>query len=434
MRILFYNPAPAQRRCEPFEALRGSPFFRRPNYDALRLSYLSRNHHFLYVDEHIEAWTDVTPDLVVVHVGLNLADYAAKLIASRWGKEIPTVCYGVYPTLFPDQTRQFCTSAVIGDIASVWTKILTDVRKKNLAPVYEAHHARHFHVDRQMETRFGFTPFFSQVRTSFGCECADEHRDFCAEAVLYRKPARSKIETAAENIARSTRKTVLILDDDFLSDVDLSMHLLERCWRYKKRWMFQTKSTIFERPDLFAKLRDSGVRIIYLKEDWLGPGLNEKIADRAYVKQKEYEVGMVHGNRITIGCRIRLGYPGEDEAFYRRLLKFLVKLRVDILEVSVQTPMPNTATYESFAAAGRVTRDFALYDQWQPVVSIPGISPQSMYSEMERLRDRFYSWDSILQRNIIVSPRLGFYNTFFFYVIPNISYRSNFLEKVGYPP
>jgi hypothetical protein len=115
-------------------------------------------------------------------------------------------------------------------------------------------------------------------------------------------------------------------------------------------------------------------------------------------------------------------------------LKFLVKLRIDIIELAVQTPLPTTKTYKQYEARSQILHDLSLYDQWMPVVNIPGMAPQAVYSMMEWLRDSFYSWDSIMLRNIIVSPRLGFYNTIFFYLLPNISYRSNFLEKVGYPP
>ena len=69
-----------------------------------------------------------------------------------------------------------------------------------------------------------------------------------------------------------------------------------------------------------------------------------------------------------------------------------------------------------------------------PVVKLPGTTPKDLYAQMEWLRDRFYSWDSILTRNVVVSPQLGVYNTIFFYLIPNLSFRNNFLEKVGYPP
>ena len=435
MKVLFYNPAPSQRRCTPYEALRGSPFFRTPNYDAMRMGHMLRKDDFMYVDEYIETLSEnIAPDIIVIHVPLNLSRYVENLIASKWKGETCTVCYGAYPTLFPEKTKEMCTSAVNGDICSVWSKIVADFKMNKMAAVYNADRIGHFNVKRKLETKFGFSPFFSQVRTSFGCHCKEEQMDYCPENILYKNTTRWNIYDTADAIASTTRKALFMLDDDFLHDIDYGMRLLEKCWRYKKMWIFQTTGEIFKQPGLFHRLRDGGVRVIYLKEDWLGRELLENLDKETYLKEKEYQIGMIHNCRITVGCKIRLGYEGENTRFYQRLLKFLIRLKVDIIELAVQTPLPGTKTHQSLLRKGKIVQDLSLYDQWMPVVSTPGMAPQALYTNMEWLRDRFYSWDSIMLRNILVSPRLGFYNTIFFYLLPNLSYRSNFLEKVGYPP
>ncbi|KPK63967.1 hypothetical protein AMJ83_04660 [candidate division WOR_3 bacterium SM23_42] len=434
MKILFYNPAPSQRRYTPFEALRGSPFFRRPNYDAMRLAYLSRKHQFTYCDEHIEGVGDNVPDIVVIHTPLNLARHVENLVVQKWDEETKTICYGSFPSLFPKQSKEFCSSAVVGDIAAVWNNILADCKKHKIASVYKADKNTQFDVDRRLESKYGFTPFFSQIRTAYGCQCTEENKDYCYENILYENPSQWSIDKVTETISKLQRKAVYVLDDDFMYDIERGMRILEKCWRYKKMWIFQTTGAIFRNPEFFPILRDDGVRVIYLKEDWLGHDLIHNLDNPDYVKEKEHQVNMIHNYRITVGCKIRLGYEGERHNFYHQLLKFLVKLRIDVIELAVQTPLPGTRTYRKHAAKKQIVEDFSLYDQWMPVVNTPGMAPQALYSMMEWLRDRFYSWDSIMLRNIIVSPKLGFYNTVFFYLIPNLSYRSNFLEKVGYPP
>lgn len=434
MKILFYNPAISQSRFTPFEAMRGSPLFRRPNYDALRLAPLCGRNDFVYCDEHIEALPDIDPDLVIIHVPLDLARYVETLIKSEWSESATTVCYGAYPTLFPKECKEFCTVVVAGDIAAVWHQILSDHKNHTLSPMYEAEKATHFDIDRRLELKFGFTPFFSQLRTSYGCHCIGENKDYCYENIMYKTPTRCSLEKSAKAVARSRRKAIYILDDDFLYDMDYGIRLLEKCWRHKKMWIFQTTKEVFRRPEIFPMLRDDGVRVLYLKEDWLGRDLINNIDNSDYWREKEYQIGLVHNNRITVGCRIRLGFEREDHKFYQRLKKALVKLHIDILELAVQTPLPGTTTYNNYSSNKQIATDLSLYDQWMPVVQIPGVAPQALYTMMEWLRDSFYSWDSIMFRNILVSPRLGLYNTLFFYLLPNLSYRSNFLEKVGYPP
>jgi len=434
MRILFYNPATTQRRFIPFEAIRGSAFFRRPNYDAMRLAFLSKKHDFFYYDERIEEKPDFNPDLVVINVSLNLSRYIETTVRKAWPAKSKIICYGFYSTLFPQQNKKFADTVVTGDIANVWHKIIADAQSQRLSQFYRSNRHDQFNVDRSIELKYGFTPILSQLRTSFGCTCPKAQKDFCYENIIYKKFVQWDAEKTIDSISRVKRKIIFIRDDDFLYNLDYAIRILERCWRYKKMWIFQTGSLIFDNPDVLPLLRDDGVRIVYLKEDWLGTGLSEKINNREFIKEKERQVSLFHNHRIALGCKLVLGFEGEDYNFYRQLLKFLLKIKVDLIKVAVQMPMPNTEMYNHYQEDGRIAHDLSLYDKWMPVVQIPGMTPQALYSWMEWLRDRFYSWDSILLRNLLVSPRLGFYNTIFFYLIPNLSYRNNFLEKVGYPP
>ena len=434
MRILFFNPATAQKRFIPFEAIKGSAFFRRPNYDAMRLQYLSKDHDYYYYDERIEEKPDYTPHLVVVNVPLNLSRYIESTIRRMFPGPTKIVGYGFYPTLFPTRMKKACDSVVIGDIANIWKTILADAQRKKLERYYQSDGTYQFNVDREIESKYGFTPILSQLRTSFGCTCLGEHKDYCYENILYKKFVRWNIKEAVEEVSNAKRKIIFIRDDDLLYDVGYAIALLDQCWAYKKMWVFDTSGSLFEQPKLFPFLRDRGVRIIYLKEDWLGTNLKQKLRNPNFVREKIRHVRMIHNYRIACGCKIRLGFEGEDYAFYQELLQFLIHMKIDLIKLSTQTPIPKTPTHQKYKQERLVEQDLTLYDQWMPVVRIPSLTPQALYSYMEMLRDRFYSWDSILQRNILVTPKLGFYNTVFFYLIPNLSYRNNFLEKVGYPP
>jgi len=434
MKILFYNPATTQKRFIPFEAIKGSAFFRRPNYDAMRLALLSKGHDFFYYDERIEEKPDFTPDILVVNVPLNLSRYIQNSVRKTWGKKTKVICYGFYSTLFPKSNKKFADTVVIGDIVNVWKKILAHAKANNIAKYYTSNGSAQFNVKRSIEEKYGFTPALSQLRTSFGCTCLNTQKDFCYENILYKKYVQWEINNVVEEISRIKRKIIFIRDDDFLYDVDYTIKLFEKCWRFKKMWIFQTAGQVFNHHSILPILRDNGTRIIWLKEDWLGENLHNNIDNKDYMKEKAHQISLIHKYKIAVGCKIRLGFKGEDFDFYRKLLKLLMKIKIDLIKISVQTPIPKTALYRKYHKHGLIVKDLTLYDQWMPVVQIPGTTPQVLYSWMEWLRDSFYSWDSILLRNILVSPKLGLYNTILFYVIPNLSYRNNFLEKVGYPP
>lgn len=224
------------------------------------------------------------------------------------------------------------------------------------------------------------------------------------------------------------------MDDDFLYNLEYACEILSRCWRLKKMWIFQTKGNFFKKTRPVSFFKEHGVRIIYLKEDWLGNTLPVDIYRKDFIKEKEHEVNLIHRNRMTVGVKIMLGFDNENPQFFRDFLKFLLNIKPDFIEIVVRTPLPFTDTYKRLERAKRINKDLSLYDKWMPVVRLDGITQNQLYNQLELLRDSFYSWDSILRRLVNVAAELGFYNSMFFYLVPNLSYRDNFLEKVGYPP
>jgi|UniRef100_A0A7V3RH29 hypothetical protein len=436
MKILFYYSVPSSKRFEPLIAIKGSAFFRRPNYDAMRLAYLTRNDEFYYFDERVEEKPNLLPDIIAFPVPLNLA-YYVQTLAQEWRKHnVKTIAYGVYPSLFLNESKRHFDVVVRGDITTVWNRIIEDYKSGELADLYEAgDNPVVFKTRREFEKKYGLTPIISQLRTSYGCFCDPEFRDYCYEGVIYKKEHFWDPREVAQEVARIQRKMIYIIDDDFLYNIEYAKEILSRCWRLKKMWIFQTKGIVFKKYlGILNFLKEHGARIIYLKEDWLGKNLVQKIYNKDFIKEKEFEIGMIHKNRMTAGVKIMLGFEGENSRFYLELLKFLINIKVDFVEISVQTPLPFTETHRRLERSRRVNKDLSLYDKWMPVVRLNGMSQNELYNLLEFLRDGFYSWDSILRRLILVGPQLGFYNTVFFYLVPNLSYRDNFLEKVGYPP
>lgn len=434
MKILFYNPAPEQKRYMPYQALRGSTFFRRPNYDAMRLAAVCTGDEFAYYDERIEEKPVFRPDVVVINVPLHLVTYIKDNARKRWGRKAHIIWYGYYPTLFPHLSKKYADTVVVGDVINIWSTVEKDLRNQKPASLYTSNQNHIFITDRRVEERKGLTPVLSQLRTSFGCTCNTANKDFCQEHIIYKDHVHWDIDRAVDDVASIKRKIILIRDDDFLIDPDYAMMFFDRCWRYKKMWIFQAGHRMFSQPSMLTLLKEFGVRIIYLKESWLSDTIHQHIDDKHFWRQKQREISMLHRKRITCGALLRLGQENETLDFYKKLLHHLIQSKIDFIKVRVKMPVPGTTTYKKFKRNGMIDTGTPLYNQWTPVLRYKTLSRDDLYQWMELLRDRFYSWDSILFRNIFVSTHLGLYNSFFFYLIPNLSFRNNFLEKVGYPP
>jgi hypothetical protein len=434
MKILFYNPAPEQKRYLPHQAPRGSTFFRRPNYDAMRLAAVCRDHQFIYYDERVEEKPGIIPDAVVINVPLYLSSYIKETSRKKWGRKPALIWHGFYPTLFPKDCATYADAVVIGDVVNIWSHISHDLEHNTLRSTYRSNQQHLFNVDRRIEERNGLTPVLSQLRTSMGCACNEKNKDFCQEHILYPDVIHDDMERVIHDVASIKRKIIQIRDDDFLIDQEYALTFLDRCWRYKKMWIIQSGKRLFADMHILHALKDCGVRIIYIKEDWISDEVHDHIDDKDFWQQKRREISMLHRKRIACGALLRLGREGETHGFYEKLLRHLVRSKIDFIKVKVIMPIPKTTIFKRYKKQGRIVTDTSQYDQWKPVLKYSTFSGEDLYSWMERFRDRFYSWDSILVRNLFVTTHLGIYNSFFFYLIPNMSFRNNFLEKAGYPP
>ena len=185
MKILYYNPTSESKRYLPHQALRGSTFFRRPNYDAMRLGAVCRDHQFTYYDERIEEKPDIVPDVVIINVPLYLSSYIKDTARKHWGRKTLFIWYGFYPTLFPGACRTYADAVVSGDVVNIWPQLSYDLENNTLASTYRSTTPYLFTVDRRFEKRTGLTPVLSQLRTSFGCTCNTTNKDFCHENILY---------------------------------------------------------------------------------------------------------------------------------------------------------------------------------------------------------------------------------------------------------
>ena len=336
--------------------------------------------------------------------------------------------------MYPKDCVKHADAVVIGDVVNIWSRILSDLEHKNLLATYTSNQQHLFSVDRRVEEKSGLTPVLSQLRTSLGCACNAANKDFCQEHILYPEVIHDEMEHVIRDVATIRRKIVQIRDDDFLIDREYALTFLDRCWRYKKMWIIQSGKHLFADMHILNSLKDHGVRIIYMKEDWISDEVHDHLNDKDFWQQKRREISMLHRKRIACGALLRLGREGETQGFYEKLLNHLVRCKVDFIKVKARMPIPTTPTFNKYKRQGRIITDPLQYDQWQPVLKYTTVSSEQLYTWMERFRDRFYSWDSILVRNMFVTTHLGIYNSFFFYLIPNLSFRNNFLERVGYPP
>lgn len=343
MRFVYLCPASAAARYLPGMALKGATLFRLADYQAMRLASITApSDDFIYLDERVEEIEMPSgTDLVVMPVTAPAVNRAFELSQQLTGSGLKIIFFGDYPTLKPKVCSNFATSVVRGDITSVWPSILKDIKRNRLKKLYRANNHVSFKVDRRSEDKMGLFRHLAQLYTSFGCTCADEFGGYCSERILYPEVVSMSTSDILTTVSTINKKVIWLKDDDALYDLDRAERLFRQAWSFKKEWIIQTSHRLFERPGFLWLLKEAGVRIIFLKQDWLRTDRITDADDRTeWLKQKRREVDEIHFNRILVGAKVRLEVKEwqrfDAKAFYRMLFG----LHIDFLEFSVPTPIP----------------------------------------------------------------------------------------------
>jgi radical SAM superfamily enzyme YgiQ (UPF0313 family) len=108
---------------------------------------------------------------------------------------------------------------------------------------------------------------------------------------------------------------------------------------------------------------------------------SQEILDRAHkgttIAQAERVVRNLRRHDIAVWGTFTVGFPGEDMKSIRRTIDYVRKLDIDIVQLTVVTPIPGSEIYEEMVAKGEISSpnwddyDFSkptLPDQISPAV------------------------------------------------------------------
>jgi radical SAM superfamily enzyme YgiQ (UPF0313 family) len=148
--------------------------------------------------------------------------------------------------------------------------------------------------------------------------------------------------------------------------------------------------------------------LIPLKKKWVCHPIkdNDEILDLAaeagcwYVYQAIFDTSDHIRNRVNrlqergIGVEgtIILGTDEQDEDYIKRLVDFLLEIKLDLAEFTILTPFPHTPIREALAKEGRIlTNDWRRYTGGDVVYLPAKIKPEKLQELYYYAWDQFYS-------------------------------------------
>lgn len=384
----------------------GARYFLYPNLEFQQIANFLSEPESSYFDERVGKVTDeVLGDFVFIYTPLEVSPRKVTEFAIRLqekGKKV--ILFGPLVskerTSFPPHLP-----SIRGSILNIFPKVKEDLLKGNLAQSYDAGSNPTYFSYRWDLKIPRLNSIHQAINFILGCFCLKELKPFCPQAIYYgdRVKKRGKEEILGD-ILNLPYKRVSLLDEDITSDIEYYQEIFTSLWQFKKEWLVNASSAILTYPNFLRFLGKVGIRLIFLREDFLPSielySLNQKLA-----QEKRKEVKRIQSERILVGIKIALFL--KEGVDYEPIFRHLSLIDPDFLEI-------------------RFFRDKnPVYLTYHPLIG---------QNEPLWLKSRFYSVRSILLRLVKRPRRVGLYTTTFYALPFNLSYRQNFLEGIPYPP
>jgi len=196
----------------------------------------------------------------------------------------------------------------------------------------------------------------------------------CAVSYLGGRKFRPRpIEKSIEELSQINNNRLFIVDNSLACDTKWEMDLFREMIPLKKNWCCHT---IEDKPEVLDLAAQAGAWYVY-----------QAVFDTSdYIKER---IKRYHDHGIAVEGTILLGLDEQTEDSIKRLIDFLLEIKLDLAEFTVLTPFPHTKAYDDMLAQNRIFDfDWNNYNAGKVVYHPKNMSP-------EKLQELYhYAWDS----------------------------------------
>ena len=343
------------------------------------------------VDEQVQdVPLDEAFDLVGITCMTAAAPRAFALADHFRGRGLPVVLGGMHPTLRPEEALAHADAVCVGDAEGSWGRIVEDARAGRLSGAYRSAPGDLRALGRPprdlLDQRHYGT--VQAVQATRGCphRCA-----FCSVAAFHggRFRCRPVAEVAAE-VAALPRRFFVFVDDNLIADRTYAVELFRALRPLRKRWITQASLDLADDPELVRLAAEAGCLGLFLGMETFSEA-NLASVDKGFNKVDRYRdrIRLLHAHGIGVEAGVVFGFDGDDAGVFRRTLGLLDDLEIDMVQVSVLTPLPGTPLHRDMAAR-IIDRDWSHYDFHHVVFEPRRMSSEELQAGHDWVTRAFY--------------------------------------------
>ena len=338
-----------------------------------------------FTDENLQQVDfDHPGDLVAVSVMLTSQLPRAFAIAKRFrDRGVPVIFGGIATMLHAEEAALHADSIFLGEVEGRFGGVLEDFRAGKLKKVYDymsdppdaalVGTARRSILNRELYNYRGMQ-MLDLVHASRGCKfnCFP-----CCTGYLGGKQFRPRpIAKVIAEMEAIPNNRLFIVDNSLAQDRQWLVELFTAMAPLKKKWV---SHPILDDERILKLAADAGAWYVY-----------QAVFDTSDLIRNRIKRLKDHG--IGVEGTIILGTDDHDEDAVKRLVDFLVEIKLDVAEFTIMTPFPHSPIRAQMEAEGRILSNNWLDYTCDKVVFRPKRMTPEKLQELY-----YYAWDTFYQ-------------------------------------
>jgi radical SAM superfamily enzyme YgiQ (UPF0313 family) len=358
------------------------------------------------VDENFDVFKFEDADLVGITTFTSNVNRAYEIAQIYRDRNIKVIIGGIHASMLPDEALQFADAVVVGEAENIWQKVIDDFEQNRLS--------RQYLGPRVDLCRFKILPrrdllnpqyFWHPVQTSRGCPFNCE---FCSVSRYLGKDFRQReVNHVLDELKDLKDKYLAFVDDNLIgynpSSRIRAAELFKGMIRQGlgQKWWMQTSINAADDEQtielaalagcLFAFIGFESINQNTLKA--MKKGVNIKIGVHNYKKV----VDVFHQYGIAVYGAFIIGSDYESPAYYEELSEFLVHSGIDIIQLTLLTPLPGTELLERLQKKNRIIyknypQDWDKYRFSYMVHQPKEVETRTIYIGNNHIKKKIYSF------------------------------------------